>query len=131
MSPVYSGGEGPSHWSPVESRAGKGLEGPAMEVEEGEAVPSPPPPPPEQPPDDHSSPYDALEESRVAAEEIAAKMLFLKKDSRPKSDLPELVLQMALLFVNLRQVHFFFQTAAQCDHFCFVCLNLSRFLFGC
>lgn len=89
-------------WREVRGRV---LKGAAMEVEEGEAVPSPPP-------EDHNSPYDALEESRVAAEEIAAKMLFLKKDARPKSDLPELVLQMALLFVNLRQVPSFFSTTA-------------------
>ncbi|PKA65642.1 hypothetical protein AXF42_Ash013056 [Apostasia shenzhenica] len=52
-----------------------------------------------------SSPYVSLEETRTAMEEIAAKILFLKKEGKSKSELRELVTQMSLLFINLRQIN--------------------------
>ena len=48
--------------------------------------------------------HDVLEDTRTAMEEIAAKMLFIKKEARPKSDLKELITNMSLLFITLRQV---------------------------
>ncbi|XP_010943078.2 THO complex subunit 5A [Elaeis guineensis] len=56
-------------------------------------------------PNSKRSPHDVLEETRTAMEEIAAKMLFIKKDGRPKSDLRELITQMSLLLLSLRQVN--------------------------
>lgn len=50
------------------------------------------------------TPHDMLEESRAAMEDLAAKMLFIKKEGRPKSDLRELITQMSLIFITLRQV---------------------------
>jgi THO complex subunit 5 len=50
------------------------------------------------------NPYSLLEETRTAMEEIASRMLSAKKDGRPKSELRELVTQMSLLFISLRQV---------------------------
>lgn len=55
-------------------------------------------------PNSKRSPHNVLEETRTAMEEIAAKMLFIKKDGRPKSDLREHITQMSLLFLSLRQV---------------------------
>ncbi|XP_042487100.1 THO complex subunit 5B [Macadamia integrifolia] len=49
--------------------------------------------------------YEQLEESRTSMEEIVAKMLFVKKEGRSKSELRELVTQMSLHFVNLRQIN--------------------------
>ncbi|KAL5714148.1 hypothetical protein ACHQM5_016149 [Ranunculus cassubicifolius] len=49
--------------------------------------------------------YEKLEESRISMEEIAAKMLFIKKEGRPKSELRELVTQMSLHLVTLRQAN--------------------------
>ncbi|KAL5717586.1 THO complex subunit 5B [Ranunculus cassubicifolius] len=49
--------------------------------------------------------YEKLEESRISTEEIAAKMLFIKKEGRPKSELRELVTQMSLHLVTLRQAN--------------------------
>ncbi|KAL5982479.1 hypothetical protein ACLOJK_016551 [Asimina triloba] len=51
------------------------------------------------------TPYDSLEETRTSMEEIVAKMLFLKKEGRPKSELRELITQLSMLFVNLRQIN--------------------------
>ncbi|KAH7655597.1 THO complex subunit 5 protein [Dioscorea alata] len=51
------------------------------------------------------TPHELLEECRTAMEEIAAKMFFTKKESLPKSDLRDLVTQMSLLFITLRQVN--------------------------
>lgn len=48
--------------------------------------------------------HELLEDTRTAMEEIAAKMLFMKKEARPKSDLKELITNMSLLFIALRQV---------------------------
>ncbi|KAK9109212.1 hypothetical protein Sjap_017272 [Stephania japonica] len=49
--------------------------------------------------------YEELEESRAAMEEIVAKMLFMKKEGKLKSELRELITQMSLHLVNLRQVN--------------------------
>lgn len=52
------------------------------------------------------SPYDMLKESKTCVEEIVAKMLSLKRDDDAKPELRELVTQMFLHFVSLRQVLF-------------------------
>ncbi|XP_020575586.1 THO complex subunit 5B isoform X2 [Phalaenopsis equestris] len=49
--------------------------------------------------------HDALDEICRAVEEIAAKILLIKKEGRPKSELRELNTQMALLFITLRQLN--------------------------
>ncbi|KAK4428977.1 THO complex subunitB [Sesamum alatum] len=49
--------------------------------------------------------YDMLRESKASAEEIVAKMLAIKKESQPKSQLRELVTQILLNFVTLRQAN--------------------------
>ncbi|KAI3908583.1 hypothetical protein MKX01_025577 [Papaver californicum] len=49
--------------------------------------------------------YEMLEENRKSMEEIVAKMLFIKKEGRPKSELRELITQMSLHLVNLRQAN--------------------------
>ncbi|ONK60850.1 uncharacterized protein A4U43_C08F23370 [Asparagus officinalis] len=49
--------------------------------------------------------HELLEDTRTAMEEIAAKMLFMKKEARPKSDLKELITNTSLLFIALRQVN--------------------------
>ncbi|KAJ4966665.1 hypothetical protein NE237_018514 [Protea cynaroides] len=67
-----------------------------MEVETVEALP---------PRKMEKTAYEVLEESRTSMEEIVAKMLFIKKEGRPKSELRELVTQMSLHFVNLRQIN--------------------------
>ncbi|XP_021759542.1 THO complex subunit 5A-like [Chenopodium quinoa] len=51
------------------------------------------------------SPYDLLKKSKLSVEEIVAKMLSLKKDDKPKPELRELVTQMFLNFVSLRQAN--------------------------
>ncbi|XP_065881136.1 THO complex subunit 5B-like [Euphorbia lathyris] len=51
------------------------------------------------------SPYEMLRESKTSVEEIAAQILSIKKDNKPKSELRELVAQMFLNFVNLRQAN--------------------------
>ncbi|WCJ35426.1 THO complex subunit 5 [Euphorbia peplus] len=56
------------------------------------------------------SPYEILRESKISVEEIAAQILSIKKDNsnpnpNPKSELRELVTQMFLNFVNLRQAN--------------------------
>jgi THO complex subunit 5 len=50
------------------------------------------------------SPHDLLAETRASIEKVAARMLAVKKDGAPKSELRELVTQMSLLLVTLRQV---------------------------
>jgi THO complex subunit 5 len=50
------------------------------------------------------SPHVLLAETRASVEEVAARILAIKKDGAPKSDLNELVAQMSLLLVTLRQV---------------------------
>ncbi|CAA0840671.1 THO complex subunit 5B [Striga hermonthica] len=49
--------------------------------------------------------YDMLRRSKASSEEIVAKMLSLKKEAQPKSQLRELVTQVLLNFVNLRQAN--------------------------
>lgn len=51
------------------------------------------------------SPYDMLKESKTCVEEIVAKMLSLKRDDDAKPELRELVTQMFLHFVSLRQAN--------------------------
>ncbi|PKU79903.1 hypothetical protein MA16_Dca012091 [Dendrobium catenatum] len=48
---------------------------------------------------------EALDETRRALEEIAAKILFVKKEGKPKSELRELSTQMSILFITLRQLN--------------------------
>lgn len=50
------------------------------------------------------SPHDLLAETRASIEKVAARMLAIKRDGVPKSELRELVTQMSLLLVTLRQV---------------------------
>ncbi|KAL8518376.1 hypothetical protein ACS0TY_009673 [Phlomoides rotata] len=49
--------------------------------------------------------YDMLRQGKASAEEIVAKMLAIKKEAQPKSDLRELVTQILLNFVTLRQAN--------------------------
>uniref|UniRef100_A0A5B6YU10 Putative THO complex subunit 5B-like isoform X1 n=1 Tax=Davidia involucrata TaxID=16924 RepID=A0A5B6YU10_DAVIN len=51
------------------------------------------------------SAYDELQQSKTSVEEIVAKMLSIKKEGKPKSELREFVTQMFLNFVNLRQAN--------------------------
>lgn len=69
-----------------------------MEVEDSNSVP-----PPEVRKIEKTA-YELLDENRKSMEEIVAKMLFIKKEGRPKSELRELITQMSLHLVNLRQV---------------------------
>ena len=50
------------------------------------------------------SPLELLRESKTSVEEIVAKMLSMKKQGNHKSEIRELLTQMFLNFVNLRQV---------------------------
>lgn len=50
------------------------------------------------------SAYDTLLQCKASMDEIVAKMLSIKKEAQPKSQLRELVTQMFLHFVVLRQV---------------------------
>ena len=50
------------------------------------------------------SAYDTLHQCKASMEEIVAKMISIKKEAQPKSQLRELVTQMFLHFVALRQV---------------------------
>ncbi|KAI3460226.1 hypothetical protein Pfo_016889 [Paulownia fortunei] len=49
--------------------------------------------------------YDMLRQGKASAEEIVAKMLAIKKEAQPKSQLKELVTQILLNFVTLRQAN--------------------------
>lgn len=51
------------------------------------------------------SPHDLLAETRASIEKVAARILAIKKDGAPKSELRELVTQMSLHLVTLRQVN--------------------------
>ncbi|TVU28635.1 hypothetical protein EJB05_20159 [Eragrostis curvula] len=51
------------------------------------------------------SPHDLLAETRTSIEKVAARMLAVKRDGAPKSELRELVTQMSLLLITLRQVN--------------------------
>lgn len=50
------------------------------------------------------SPLELLRESKTLVEEIIARMLSIKKEGNHKSEIRELLTQMFLNFVNLRQV---------------------------
>ena len=50
------------------------------------------------------SAYEILKESKTGVEEVVAKILSLKKDDQVKPEIRELVTQMFLHFVSLRQV---------------------------
>lgn len=56
------------------------------------------------PPRPEKSPYEVLRESKSSVEDVVGKMLSIKKEGKPKSELRELVTQMFLNFVTLRQV---------------------------
>ncbi|KAG8059328.1 hypothetical protein GUJ93_ZPchr0002g23707 [Zizania palustris] len=51
------------------------------------------------------SPQDLLAETRASVEEVAARILAIKKDGAPKSGLRELVAEMSLLLITLRQAN--------------------------
>ena len=51
-----------------------------------------------------SPPHGLLEDTRATIEDLAAKMLLVKEEGRPKSELRELVTQMSLSLITLRQV---------------------------
>lgn len=50
------------------------------------------------------SPYDLLAETRTSIEKVAARILAIKRDGAPKSELRDHVTQMSLLLIKLRQV---------------------------
>lgn len=50
------------------------------------------------------SAYEMLRDSKSSIEEIVSEMLTIKNENKPKSQLRELVTQMFIHFVNLRQV---------------------------
>ncbi|KAK4383439.1 THO complex subunitB [Sesamum angolense] len=54
---------------------------------------------------DVASLYDMLRQCKASAEEIVTKMLAIKKEAEPKSQLREVVTQILLNFVTLRQVN--------------------------
>ncbi|KAJ9166241.1 hypothetical protein P3X46_021019 [Hevea brasiliensis] len=56
-------------------------------------------------PKNGKSPYEMLREGKVSVEEIVAQILTIKKENKPKSELRELVTQMFLHFVTLRQAN--------------------------
>lgn len=51
------------------------------------------------------SPYEVLQESKASVMEIVSKMLSMKKESTPKSEIRELVTQIFINFVSLRQAN--------------------------
>lgn len=51
------------------------------------------------------SPYEVLQQSKTSVEEIVSKMLSMKKESSPKSEIRELVTQIFVNFVSLRQAN--------------------------
>lgn len=64
------------------------------------------------------SPHEVLQQSKASVEEIVSKMLSMKKESTPKSEIRELVTQIFINFVSLRQVNislhlqlFFFESS--------------------
>ncbi|KAF5747042.1 THO complex subunit 5B-like isoform X1 [Tripterygium wilfordii] len=75
------------------------------EIEEGMLEEEDAQVPQEHHPKTEKSPYEMLKESKTAVEEIVAKMLSIKKEGQSKSLLRELVTQMCLHFVTLRQAN--------------------------
>ncbi|XP_004291099.1 PREDICTED: THO complex subunit 5A [Fragaria vesca subsp. vesca] len=57
------------------------------------------------PPRPEKSPYEVLRESKSSVEDVVARMLSIKKEGKPKSEVRELVTQMFLNFVTLRQAN--------------------------
>ncbi|KAH0684908.1 hypothetical protein KY285_022635 [Solanum tuberosum] len=51
------------------------------------------------------SPHEVLQQSKASVEEIVSKMLSMKKESTPKSEIRELVTQIFINFVSLRQAN--------------------------
>ncbi|XP_049390105.1 THO complex subunit 5B-like [Solanum stenotomum] len=51
------------------------------------------------------SPHEVLQQSKASVEEIVSKMLSMKKESTPKSEMRELVTQIFINFVSLRQAN--------------------------
>ncbi|CAL0319050.1 unnamed protein product [Lupinus luteus] len=51
------------------------------------------------------SPYEILQNSKVSVENIVSQMLSIKREGKSKSHFPELVTQMFLHFITLRQVN--------------------------
>lgn len=51
------------------------------------------------------SAFEMLRDSKASVEDIVAKMLCIKNECKPKSQLRELVTQMFIHFVTLRQVY--------------------------
>lgn len=78
------------------------------EIEEGMVVDEDPNPlPSHRLPESRAAgkfPYELLRESKSSVEDIVAKILAIKRHSLPKSQLRELVTQIFLHFVTLRQV---------------------------
>lgn len=74
------------------------------EIEEGMLIEDEPEPLPSDSDTGKMSPYEMLRESKSSVEEIVTKMLSIKKHGEPKTQLRELVTQMFLHFVTLRQV---------------------------
>ena len=74
------------------------------EIEEGMLIEDETEPPPQESETGKISPYEMLRESKSSVEEIVTKMLSIKKHGEPKTQLRELVTQMFLHFVTLRQV---------------------------
>lgn len=58
--------------------------------------------------DESVSPYQMLQNSKASIENIVAEMLSIKREGKSKSHLPQLVTQMFLHFITLRQVPIFF-----------------------
>ena len=73
-------------------------------IEDGMLIEDETEPPPPDSDSAKMSPYEMLRESKISVEEIVAKMLSIKKQGEPKTQLGELVTQMLLHFVTLRQV---------------------------
>ncbi|XP_028783942.1 THO complex subunit 5A [Neltuma alba] len=82
-------------------------------MEDGEIEEAPVPVEGEDQRDGHSaeeckleeSPYEMLQNSKASVEKIVGEMLSLKREGKPKSQLRELVTQMFLNFVTLRQAN--------------------------
>ncbi|XP_022982205.1 THO complex subunit 5B [Cucurbita maxima] len=75
------------------------------EIEEGMLIEDETEPPPQESETGKISPYEMLRESKSSVEEIVTKMLSIKKHGEPKTQLRELVTQMFLHFVTLRQAN--------------------------
>uniref|UniRef100_A0A0C9RZF2 TSA: Wollemia nobilis Ref_Wollemi_Transcript_267_723 transcribed RNA sequence n=1 Tax=Wollemia nobilis TaxID=56998 RepID=A0A0C9RZF2_9CONI len=52
-----------------------------------------------------TSAYDLLEETRNSIEEIIPKMLFIKKEGKGRAELHELISEVSVLFLKLRQAN--------------------------